>query len=121
MGLGRLVTRRKGTSLVPVIVLGAAVSLGVVAVSASRFGWRRMKAEKAPEDDGPGAPADAGETAETPHAPESPQEHDTLETNHVPRFKPAPPHDPGALRWDSPPAGLATAAEARARPDPPAP
>jgi hypothetical protein len=46
MGLARLVTRRRGTS---VVLLGAVVSLGVVAMTASRFSWRRTKAEPAPE------------------------------------------------------------------------
>jgi hypothetical protein len=69
----------------PYVVLGAAVSIGVVALTASRFGWRRTKAEPAPE------------IQPTPEA-EPPKE---------PRFKPAPPRDANAPRWDSPPAEYA--------------
>jgi hypothetical protein len=101
MGLARLVTRRKGTSsIVPVVVLGAAVSLGVVAVTASRFGWRRTKADKAVEtaQPAPAAPEDDG----LPSA--------------APRLKPAPAREPGSPRWDTLPAALA-----QAKPDPPSP
>ncbi len=98
MGLARLVTRRKGASVVPVVVLGAAVSLGVVALTASRFGWRRTKPE-----------ADAD-------APGQRQQEETRTTAPAPRFKPAPPRDPDAPRWDTPPAAIAGA-----RPHPPSP
>jgi hypothetical protein len=99
MGFGRLVTRRRrGTSsVVPVVVLGAAVSLGVVAVTASRFGWRRTKSDKTP------AEAPATETSADDAAP---------------RHKQIPPRAPGAPRWDSPPPELTSA---RAKPDPPSP
>jgi hypothetical protein len=106
MGLARLVTRRSGTSsIVPVVVLGAAVSLGVVALTASRFGWRRTKAEK-----------QAGEEPDV----EGPAvvEPETEPARPAPRFKPAPPRDPDAPHWDDPPAELAAA---RAKPDPPSP
>jgi hypothetical protein len=46
MGLPRLVRRHRGAS---VVVLGAAVSIGVVAMTASGFSWRRTKAEPEPE------------------------------------------------------------------------
>jgi hypothetical protein len=106
MGLARLVTRRSGTSsIVPVVVLGAAVSLGVVALTASRFGWRRTKAEKQAAEE---SEAEGDTPAEPTPEPARP----------APRFKPAPPRDPDAPRWDDPPAELAAA---RAKPDPPSP
>jgi len=80
--------RRRRNSVVPFVVLGAAVSIGVVALTASRFGWRRTKAEK-PELETP----EATEALETPK-PE-------------PRFKPAPPRPADTPRWDSPPADYA--------------
>jgi hypothetical protein len=74
---------------VPFVVLGAAVSIGVVALTASRFGWRRTKAEPAaPEIETP-------ETTPDPPAPE-------------PRFKPAPPRTADSPRWDSPPGEFAS-------------
>jgi hypothetical protein len=93
MGLARLVTRRSGMS---VVLLGAAVSVGVVAMTASRFPWRRTKAEKAPRDDG----AETTTPTTTPTTTTPPA---------IPRFKPAPPRDPGAPRWDTPPAAIAEA------------
>jgi hypothetical protein len=102
MGFGRLVTRRKGVSVVPVVVLGAAVSLGVVALTASRFGWRRTTAE--PDVEGQPAPPAAAPEAEAQPAPPAL------------RFKPAPPRAADAPRWDTPPAALNGA-----RPDPPSP
>jgi hypothetical protein len=108
MGLARLVTRRNGTSsIVPVVVLGAAVSLGVVALTASRFGWRRTKADKQAAE----APEAEGQVV-VESAPEAEP------ARPAPRFKPAPPRDPDAPRWDDPPAELAAA---RAKPDPPSP
>lgn len=106
MGLARLVKRRNGTSsIVPVVVLGAAVSLGVVALTASRFGWRRTKAEKHAGDE---PEVDEPTVVEPEAEPARP----------APRFKPAPPRDPDAPRWDDPPAELAAV---RAKPDPPSP
>jgi hypothetical protein len=64
------------------------MSIGVVALTASRFGWRRTKADPLPE---------TAETAET--APDPPER--------VPRFKPAPPRPANTPRWDSPPADYA--------------
>jgi hypothetical protein len=93
MGLPRLVTRRSGTALV---LLGAAVSLGVVVVTASRFSWRRTRSE-----------AGAEQSRSDP--------------NDAPRFKPAPPRAPDAPRWDSPPAELTPARGTQAEPDPPSP
>jgi hypothetical protein len=62
MGLARLVTRRRrGTS---VVLLGAVVSLGVVAMTASRFSWRRTKAERTPDPE----PESLPETDKTPTA-----------------------------------------------------
>jgi hypothetical protein len=79
--------RRRRNSVVQFVVLGAAVSIGVVALTSSRFGWRRTKAE----------PLVTGiETSEEPPAAEP----DTLE----PSIKPAPPRPANAPRWDSPPA-----------------
>ena len=73
----------------PFVVLGAAMSIGVVALTASRFGWRRTKADP---------PAEI----------ETPQERPEPETNRTePRFKPAPPRAADAPRWDSPPAHYA--------------
>ena len=95
-----MVTRRGVASIVPVVVLGTVVSLGVVAVSASRFGWRRSKAEKKAADGEEGVEETVSAPAEEP-APEPP----------VRRFKPAPPRDPDAPRWDTPPAALASAAD----------
>jgi hypothetical protein len=102
MGLARLVSRRKGTSVVRVVPFGAAVSLGVVAVTASRLSWRRTRSEEPPES--PELPADTPETqsdqeiAPQPPAPEP-----------APRFKLAPPRDPDAPRWDTPPPALRAA------------
>jgi hypothetical protein len=59
MGLARLVRRNRGTS---VVLLGAVVSLGVVAVSASRFSWRRTKSEPDPET----TPAPSAQENEAP-------------------------------------------------------
>jgi hypothetical protein len=84
--------RRRRNSVVPFVVLGAAVSVGVVALTASRFGWRRTKADPVPEIETP-------ETPETPDTPEAPKQE--------PRFKPAPPRDATTPRWDSPPAEYA--------------
>jgi hypothetical protein len=81
--------RRRRNSVVPFVVLGAAMSIGVVALTASRFGWRRTKAEPAAEI----------ETVETPEIPEPPKKE--------PRFKPAPPRPANSPRWDSPPADYA--------------
>jgi hypothetical protein len=85
--------RRRRSSVVPFVVLGAAVSLGVVALTASRFGWRRTKAETTEEQPPP----------ETRPAPE-------------PGFVPARPVP--AARWDATPEEYAAA---RASGDPPAP
>jgi hypothetical protein len=72
-------------SIVPAVALGAAASLGVVAVSASALGWRRTKAEKH-------AAKEPEQTAAQP-APEQPT--------------PAEPGPAGEnSRWDSPPPGL---------------
>ena len=80
--------RRRRSSVVPFVVLGAAVSLGVVALTASRFGWRRTKAE----------PTEAEQpTPETRPAPE-------------PRFVPASPVP--AARWDATPEEYAAAVRA---------
>jgi hypothetical protein len=65
MGLVRLVTRRRGTS---VVLLGAVVSLGVVAVAASRFSWRRTKAEETPENVPEGLHKEETTTTTTPTA-----------------------------------------------------
>jgi len=62
------------------------MSIGVVALTASRFGWRRTKAEPPVEI----------ETAEPPEIAEAPKVQ--------PRFKPAPPRPANTPRWDSPPA-----------------
>jgi hypothetical protein len=97
MVLARLMTRRRGTSVVPVVLLGAAVSLGVVAVTASRLAWRKTRSEEPAEEEAP------GETANEP-----------------PRFKPAPPRDPNTPRWDTPPPSLEPATTT-ASPDPPSP
>lgn len=78
--------RRRRNSVVPFVVLGAAVSLGVVALTASRFGWRRTKADPVPE-----------KPVEEPK-PE-------------PRFKPAPPRPADTPRWDTPPADFAKPAD----------
>jgi hypothetical protein len=86
MGLARLVARRKGTTIV---LLGAAVSLSVVAMTASRFPWRRTKAEIPPAEPRDQDPTDARASDHVPTRP---------------RFKPAPPRDPHAPRWDTPPA-----------------
>jgi hypothetical protein len=64
-------------SAVPVVLLGAAVSLGVIAVTASRFSWRRPKTEPAMEP------------ARDPK-----------------KSEPQSPRDPDAPRWDSPPPEL---------------
>jgi hypothetical protein len=96
MGLARLVTRRSGMS---VVLLGAVVSVGVVAMTASRFPWRRTKADKAPRDDG----------AETTTPTTTTTTTTTTTPPAIPRFKPAPPRDPGAPRWDTPPAAIAEA------------
>jgi hypothetical protein len=87
--------RRRRNSVVPYVVLGAAVSIGVVALTASRFGWRRTKAEPAPE---------VGPTTEIETIPEVEAE---AEAAKGPRFKPAPPRDADAPRWDTPPADYA--------------
>jgi hypothetical protein len=72
---------------VPFVVLGAAVSIGVVALTASRFGWRRAKAEPPTE-------------IETPVEQPEPDARE-------PRLKPAPPRHANVPRWDSPPAEYA--------------
>jgi hypothetical protein len=77
---------------VPFVVLGAAVSIGVVALTASRFGWRRTKADPVPE-------VEAAEP--TPGAPKA-----------EPRFKPAPARPADTPRWDSPPADYAKSGSA---------
>jgi hypothetical protein len=79
--------RRRRNSVVPFVVLGAAMSIGVVALTASRFGWRRTKADP-------------------PTEIETPEERPEAETKE-PRFKPAPPRPANAPRWDSPPAQYA--------------
>ena len=66
------------------------MSIGVVALTASRFGWRRTKADPLPE---------RTETGETPEPPDPPERE--------PGFKPAPPRPENTLRWDSPPADYA--------------
>jgi hypothetical protein len=69
MGLARMVTRRRrGTS---VVLLGAVVSLGVVAVVASRFSWRKPKLESTNE------PEAAKAKDETKAAPTAGQRWDT--------------------------------------------
>jgi hypothetical protein len=78
--------RRRRNSVVPFVVLGAAMSIGVVALTASRFGWRRTKSK--------------------PEELETPAEQPEPETKE-PRFKPAPPRDATTPRWDSPPAEYA--------------
>ncbi len=77
----------------PFVVLGAAVSIGVVALSASRFGWRRTKADPLPET------TETTETSESVETPDPPVRE--------PRFKPAPPRPANTPRWDSPPADYA--------------
>jgi hypothetical protein len=67
------------------------MSIGVVALTASRFGWRRTKAEPSPE-------------LETPETPDPPERE--------PRFKPAPPRPANTPRWDSPPADCAKSGRA---------
>jgi hypothetical protein len=74
---------------VPFVVLGAAMSIGVVALTASRFGWRRTKVDEPAE-------------IETPATDTTPE---TLPAE--PRFKPAPPRPADTPRWDSPPADYA--------------
>jgi hypothetical protein len=88
-------SRRRAAS---VVLLGAAVSLGIVAVSSARFSWRREKDESMGAD----------EPSEEPEAPEAQPEPDE-EPRPRPRFKPAPPRDPDAPRWDTPPSTLETA------------
>jgi hypothetical protein len=90
--------RRRRNSVVPFVVLGAAVSIGVVALTASRFGWRRTKTEPASEL------PETVETPETPQTPDAPAQD--------PRFKPAPPRPANAPRWDSPPADYAKSGRA---------
>jgi hypothetical protein len=118
MGLARLVTRRGNTSL----VLGMAVSLGVVVLASTALGWRRTKktpegeagveeqagpeqealwAERAgaePEDE-PGAEPESDDEAREPEpaAASPPREY---------RFKPAPERERDAPRWDTPPSAL---------------
>lgn len=77
MGLGRLVSRRRGASVAGVVLIAAAVSLGVVAVSASRFSWRRTRPEDGPDEQ-------AG----------------------APEVKPPPARDADTPRWDTPPPEL---------------
>jgi hypothetical protein len=88
MGQRRRVRRRGAAGVVPIVVLGAAVSLGVVAVTASRFGWRRTKADKVPDK----PEAESTDDAQPPATTKPPG-----------RFKPAPPRDPDVPRWDTPP------------------
>ena len=78
----------------PFVVLGAAVSIGVVALTASRFGWRRTKVE---------------DEAVLPAATDDPA--DAAQTTQVRRFAPE-------VRWDASPEEYAAA---RASGDPPAP
>jgi hypothetical protein len=103
MGLARMVTRRSGTT----IVLGAVVSLGVVALASSAFGRRRAKKPEQPAgvDEPQPAPEKealwAGEvSADAPRAESPPREY---------LVKPPPPRDPGAPRWDTPPSTLTDA------------
>jgi hypothetical protein len=86
---------------VPYVVLGAAVSIGVVALTASRFGWRRTKSDPASE---------TPETLETPEVPEVPEAPDLPAQE--PRFRPAPPRPANTPRWDSPPADYAKSGRA---------
>jgi hypothetical protein len=88
MGQRRRVRRRGAAGVVPIVVLGAAVSLGVVAVTASRFGWRRTKADK---------------VAEKPESETTGDPQPKPDETRPSRFKPAPPRDPDAPRWDTPP------------------
>lgn len=86
--------RRRRSSVVPFVVLGAAVSIGVVALTASRFGWRRTKADP---------PAEIDATADPETQPEEPKE---------PRFKPAPARPADTPRWDTPPADYSNSGRA---------
>jgi hypothetical protein len=95
--------RRHRNSVVPYVVLGAAVSIGVVALTASRFGWRRTKTD-------PELPAAAAEELTAPASDESAD--DTAAEATRSRFVPA-------VRWDAPPEEYAAAV--RASGDPPAP
>jgi hypothetical protein len=87
--------RRRRNSVVPFVVLGAALSIGVVALSASRFGWRRTAAEPLP------AAPEPAELDPTPE-PEPPRGR---------RFAPA-------VRWDVSPEEYAAARESGNLPPP---
>ncbi len=129
--------RRRRSSVVPFALLGAAVSLGVVAVTASRFGWRRARA--AGGDASPPATADedalpgAGGTEESPTGTTAPSPTGTtarrsaagatesaaaVDARHarpqLPRVRRFAP----AVRWDASPEEYAAA---RASGDPPVP
>ncbi len=109
----------------PFVLLGAAVSLGVVAVTASRFGWRRTRVASgdalppstADDDALPGATGDQAEktrrsaTGETESAAAAEAQHPRPQLTPVRRFAPA-------VRWDASPEEYAAA---RASGDPPAP
>jgi hypothetical protein len=90
--------RRRRNSVVPFVVLGAAVSIGVVALTASRFGWRRSKVE-----DEVALPPAADDSADAPDP--------AAQTTQMRRFAPA-------VRWDASPEEYAAA---RVSGDPPAP
>ncbi len=95
----------------PFVVIGAAVSIGVVALTASRFGWRRAKVADEvtlpPATDGPADEMTLRPATDDPaDAPES-----AAHTGQLRRVAPA-------VRWDASPEEYAAA---RASGDPPAP
>jgi hypothetical protein len=100
--------RRRRNSVVPFVVLGAAVSIGVVALTASRFGWRRTKiadeVAQPPATDEPANEVSPPPVSDEPVVP-------AAQTTQVRRFA-------SAVRWDASPEEYAAA---RASGDPPAP
>ena len=107
MGHRRGVRRRGAAGVVPIVVLGAAISLGVVAVTASRFGRRRTKSNEGTDQPVTDAPETTGTDREPVRDAQNAQETPVRSSG---RFKHAPSHDPHAPRWDTPPPAL-TAAE----------
>ena len=83
------------------------MSIGVVALTASRFGWRRTKVED--EAVLPAATDDPADEAALPPATDDPA--DAAQSTQVRRFAPA-------VRWDASPEEYAAA---RASGDPPVP
>jgi hypothetical protein len=112
--------RRRRNSVVPYVVLGAAMSIGVVALTASRFGWRRTKAA----DDL--APLPAGDDAVAAQPSElrarddaAAESQERLTVAEPSRAQPAGHHRfAPAVRWDASPEEYAAA---RTSGDPPGP